>query len=548
MQSNLSQADEEIINLNNKNFFTKKYIQKKINSLIKSSNCNDALSLYENNKVKDIDLKINISFCFYKKGDLNKSKLELKKAYLSTQDFKLRKIILEYMQKIESSKIEDIKPINISNKNASFISLDSINNSYLCSEKTSVRTSGILKRWNKNEIPLKVYIGNFSSDIPLYQAPFNEEQYRDFIREAFKKWVDKFPEKLAFNMVASKEDANILVNLKIQFSNFNFWGLTSQPKYFDNINKKLSFINIPIRTHGIISASSNFRPTYFNKNEFISLALHEIGHSLGLPDNNNNNSLMNKSIHFLSIFDTKREIDKIDIDNFNILYNLNEENLYRCATSFFQENYSDDKLYDMRNDKNTYLCFTQGNPELYSDGKSYIKNYMRWEHSDFPLKVFIPIPDKKIVNVNNPEHYVNLVKNSIEKWQRSVPELLSFVFVDNDKSANIVIDWSDYFKHNDYWGATYSYPDSKIKNKKGKAIIKLAVKSQANWMSNKPIIFDDETFSNISLHEMSHAIGLDHGNEMEGATGLGAIIDKRDIDSIKKLYSIPIDYSLICPL
>ncbi|MBC7475435.1 MAG: matrixin family metalloprotease, partial [Candidatus Sericytochromatia bacterium] len=183
---------------------------------------------------------------------------------------------------------------------------------------------------------------------------------------------------------------------------------------------------------------------------------------------------------------------------------------------------------------------------------TFLREYSKWDKRDFPLSVYIPLPDEKKYNINDPEHFRDMTKNAFLGWQNKIPEIVQFKFVNNEKEAKVVVRWSEYFEHQDYWGLAQSIPYKNNPNRKQRCYIDLAVRAQPGWYSDKPIFFGDEMFMNIATHEMGHALSLDHGPDLNGAVYATArseaSITTRDINTLKKMYSVPIGYQFLCDL
>jgi len=125
---------------------------------------------------------------------------------------------------------------------------------------------------------------------------------------------------------------------------------------------------------------------------------------------------------------------------------------------------------------------------------------IRWNH--FPLTVYI---NDDLLQQKNPE-YVADVRRALDVWQST--GIVSFTVVDNPE-ADITIEWVPNLKEK----ATDTLGNTDLKfiniTQFGiiqNATIELLTKSESRQLNSKDM-------TNLALHEIGHAIGLQHVNE-----------------------------------
>lgn len=125
---------------------------------------------------------------------------------------------------------------------------------------------------------------------------------------------------------------------------------------------------------------------------------------------------------------------------------------------------------------------------------------IRWNH--FPLTVYI---NGDFVQQKNPE-YVADVKKALDIWQST--GIVSFTVVDNPE-ADITIGWAPNLKEKatDTLGNTdLKFTDISQFGIIQNATVELLTKSESRQLNSKDM-------TNLALHEIGHAIGLQHINE-----------------------------------
>lgn len=186
----------------------------------------------------------------------------------------------EVLQK-ENKKIK----VNVSNEpNRPLVELNSNDTSnYLCNGDQSTifldESGSYFRRWEKNELPIKIYISEPDSIFNVKEP----REYVDTVKKAFLRWGEKVP-NLKFNFVESKSNANITLKW-IEFftpesGHGNAWGLAQLPEYSTKLKKRMSEITFAVKTQpgsGISGTS-----VFFSQEELLQIATHEVAHSLGL--------------------------------------------------------------------------------------------------------------------------------------------------------------------------------------------------------------------------------------------------------------------------
>lgn len=513
------------IEINNDNLYSQDSLKKKFYESYYKHDNNSAISFFEKIKdnKKDLELVKLYATILTTEGKYDKAKYYFNYILQRSDDYTLNNYAKFYLKLI--SKYPKIK------KKIVITKAESDNN--ICGIHNYVK-------WDYSYI--KVYLPEPDSQIK--RSPDNID-YVNVVKKSFYKWTEKVPQ-VKFSFISDKNYANIIVNFHSYYESFNTWDIISEPTYYGNLGKRVSFVNLPLMINPRNTPGGE-NESFYSEKDIYAMAMHQAGHAIGLKESSDYNSVMNRNSKFLN-FDLSgktpdAEPDEDDIkelkDNFK---SLNSD----CDNPVLAKKYQSKDMRD--NYKNNYLCFLSGEPELHSDGKSFLRQYSKWDKSDFPLKVYVPLPPADLYKIDNPEHFKELTKQAFMRWVTAAPDIVQLKFVDNENDAKVSVRWSDYFEHKDYWGlaSTLTYPDNP--NHKRKCYIDLAVRAQPGWYSDNPISFGDETFTNIATHEMGHALGLDHGPDQNGATGNGSLITDRDINTLKEMYSVPIGYQFLCRL
>ncbi|MEK6909455.1 MAG: matrixin family metalloprotease, partial [Candidatus Aenigmatarchaeota archaeon] len=157
---------------------------------------------------------------------------------------------------------------------------------------------------------------------------------------------------------------------------------------------------------------------------------------------------------------------------------------------------------------------------------------IRWNH--FPLTVYI---NGDFIRQKNPEYMAD-VRHALDIWQST--GIVSFTVVDN-LEADITIEWAPNLKEKatDTLGNT----DLKFINISQFGIIQnakiqLLIKSDSRELSSNDMV-------NLALHEIGHALGLQHTNEDDIMNPVLIIPSKSvkeisadNINNLQKLYEL----------
>lgn len=197
---------------------------------------------------------------------------------------------IKRLQKVENKQKKAIvkpeikKPLNIKyiNKDIKY------EQHYLCQVPIDIKKLRE-ERWFIEEFPLKVYIDWQSGPSTI-------------VKKAFKQWSLSWPQ-MQFDFVNHLEMADIKVS-------WNTHDTSSKPE-----------LHIPPTWHHIGHKSTIVLPSNISSNNLFGLALHKIGHALGLPDSPNSNDIMSHAGY-------SKRITKQDTDTLKKIYSLPEKLLH----------------------------------------------------------------------------------------------------------------------------------------------------------------------------------------------------------------------------
>lgn len=191
-------------------------------------------------------------------------------------------------------------------------------------------------RWDLDKMPLKVY---FSSEnnvtVPQY--------YVDYIRDSFSRWQSATGDTINFTYVSEPQNADIKVifddssDINKCTSDDCKYGLAyTQPKIHYN---KLSGMDIVFRV-------KNFTNNNYTKLEIYNVALHEIGHALGIMGHSFDSNDIMYPVAIDKVYDSNVNEYKIfssdltykDINTLMLLYKLRPEISNSDKGSYYNKN------------------------------------------------------------------------------------------------------------------------------------------------------------------------------------------------------------------
>lgn len=184
---------------------------------------------------------------------------------------------------------------------------------YLCDFPAPVERYRYL-RWYPEEFPLKVYVPPVTYDVE------NPQQYPVLVQQAFAAWSQPFP-ALRFVFVNDPEIANIKVNWIEHFpESEGTWGkalfpIPQPPRY--QTHKSEVFLAVRAQQGTAVGTGSPL----FSPEELMAIAVHEVGHSLGLPHSKDPEDIMTPYIFRLTA-KTHWKITQRDLNTLASLYRL----------------------------------------------------------------------------------------------------------------------------------------------------------------------------------------------------------------------------------
>ncbi|PIQ28575.1 hypothetical protein COW36_12615 [bacterium (Candidatus Blackallbacteria) CG17_big_fil_post_rev_8_21_14_2_50_48_46] len=191
---------------------------------------------------------------------------------------------------------------------------------YLCAENHE--TDFFLKhRWSPKEFPLRVYLPYPDASISLA----DREMPVRAVMKALESWHQAWP-YIRFQFVDSPQKASIQVVWFEQLfrDNQGRWGEAFFPEPYRTPKGKLrhwSKLHLALFTHPG-SAQFSSEPVALNFQEIRDLAIHEMGHALGLIHSNDGNDVMGGGNLFLATVLDQRNISARDIATLKRLYSL----------------------------------------------------------------------------------------------------------------------------------------------------------------------------------------------------------------------------------
>jgi tetratricopeptide (TPR) repeat protein len=185
------------------------------------------------------------------------------------------------------------------------------NDNYL---ENAVSNSGDIFIWNKEKMPVKVYLAN-------------NVQYTTKIKQAFEAWKKASKGQISYKFVSDKKLADILIEFKKKLSESN-----SNESYMAGVTNSHPTGNY---LENATITFSTLRPdgTPVSSTALYNCALHEIGHSLGIQGHSSvENDIMYPVVKDQSN-NTPKILSKRDINTINDLYSLTEQDLITSSES-----------------------------------------------------------------------------------------------------------------------------------------------------------------------------------------------------------------------
>lgn len=247
------------LDLGNALFFQKKYVESEnIFFQLVNKSSNNQIVNYSNTMIEKIDLER------LKKEQTNKKKNKSKLIQIVNED-----------TPEENSK-------------NSFI-LKSNNSHYLCNEEDpSILDFGdgeFFTRWEPNEMPIVVYIPQPNKNLTTE----NRMNYTDTVKKAFNRWQEKTGGLVRFTFTNSLIASNVEIKWIDHFKHESAIGVAKLPKYNSQRKRRVSDLTLAVRTQEGIATFSDEK-VMFNQDELYQVALHEIGHVIGLSHSFSNGS------------------------------------------------------------------------------------------------------------------------------------------------------------------------------------------------------------------------------------------------------------------
>lgn len=189
---------------------------------------------------------------------------------------------------------------------------------YLCAEKRPLKAI-LLERWGPHEFPLKVFL---PTPIGLSPTPV---LHRQAVETAFRSWQNVWP-MLRYEYVNQpvKNGITIVWYQHVPHEHYQVWGSAYLPQYYWSEDRKVfhwSKINLAVKAHQGSGIYSN-QVMDLSFEEMRDLAIHEIGHALGLPHSDDGNDVMGGNNAFLSTALNMRNISVRDVHTLQLLYSL----------------------------------------------------------------------------------------------------------------------------------------------------------------------------------------------------------------------------------
>lgn len=182
--------------------------------------------------------------------------------------------------------------------------------------------------------------------------------------------------------------------------------------------------------------------------------------------------------------------------------------------------------------------------ENYIDSVLSFGTLVRWNPESFPLKVYADIPQ------NAPEFHEQEIKNAFQRWEDTTQGFISFVFVDNEDTANIICSYPKNFQRSCESNKTSTASRQYFTYDKDGNILRSNIELTTTDCNGET--YPRDLIYAIILREIGHSLGLrgHSGNFSSNALyypeankdhSVRPIINKADINTLRLIYSIKPD-------
>lgn len=197
----------------------------------------------------------------------------------------------EVLSYITNYKAKNSKPLASSQVKST--DLYSSVNSYI----QKIINRGEIIRWHSDKMPLNVYV----------QTPFYKEHLQ-YVWDAFKEWEFLSNGLVSFNKVSSEDEAQIVVKWERIFAdspNYDYYGYALPQINADDLIK-----------YEIFLAELDHNKKIILPTKLFTVALHQIGHSLGINAHSDNKD------DIMYFEPTAKNLTRRDVSTLNVLYGL----------------------------------------------------------------------------------------------------------------------------------------------------------------------------------------------------------------------------------